>query len=236
MAFERGVRARSARLLITSLKYLRTTLYHPRDREHFNQKYNTRTPTLEHRYKMHLQYTEKFKSKSGNALNPYVVFETDTRFKKPTLQHQQVPIERVRRKDCPCTERDLKRAFRNHISRWAAQTCPEFDFHYASVRTYLDASSLTSTYSVFEFAVHCERRAGYYIASYYVTLISCIAFTLMLFTAEPLVSERFENLIALTLTATALKLYVSLLFSFVLFFFLDLDSRETINSQPQYTS
>jgi hypothetical protein len=125
--------------------------------------------------------------------------------KKPTLQHQQVPIERVRRKDCPCTERDLKRAFRNHISRWAAQTCPEFDFHYASVRTYLDASSLTSTYSVFEFAVHCERRAGYYIASYYVTLISCIAFTLMLFTAEPLVSERFENLIALTLTATALK-------------------------------
>ena len=81
-AVVRGVRARSARLLITSLKYLRTTLYHSRDREHFNQKYNTRTPTLEHRYKMHLQYTEKFKSKSGNALNPYVVFETDTRFKK----------------------------------------------------------------------------------------------------------------------------------------------------------
>ena len=116
-----------------------------------------------------------------------------------------VPSERVRRRDCPCTEGDLKRAFRNHISRWAAQTCPEFDFHYATVRTYLDSSSLTSTYSVFEFAVHCERRAGYYIASYYVTLISCIAFTLMLFSAEPMISERFENLIALTLTATALK-------------------------------
>ena len=32
---------------------------------------------------MQLQYMEKFKSKSGNALNSYVVFETDT-----TFEHQ----------------------------------------------------------------------------------------------------------------------------------------------------
>jgi hypothetical protein len=64
-----------------------------------------------------------------------------------------VSSERVRRKFCLCSSTDIKRGFRNHISRWATKTCPEFDFHYATVRTYLDASALTNTYSVFEFAV-----------------------------------------------------------------------------------
>eukprot|EP00939_MAST-03C_sp_MAST-3C-sp1_P003694 g3694.t1 len=118
----------------------------------------------------------------------------------------EVPLGRIyRAKLCACSRRGIKRAFRNHISRWAAKAVPEFDFHYATVQTYMDATSLTNTYSVFEFAIHIERKAGYYFFSYYVTLVSCIIFTLMLFSTDPLVTDRFENLVALVLTCTALK-------------------------------
>ena len=93
----RGVRARSARILIISLKYLRTTRI-----THEIENILIKNTTLEHEcfeqvyFKMHLQYTEKFKSKVELRLNPYVEFEKTRDSKNQHIIHQQVPIERDR--------------------------------------------------------------------------------------------------------------------------------------------